>query len=550
MSQRPERARFADKPAERPAGSLDMILIGRLLLAAVLLIVSIFIDLKVVKIILLVLSAVAAGYDLGLKAFDSILEGDYFATPVLLLFITFVSFLIGYGIEAAAMLILYQVGLLLIAYVQKRTRASALELLNGGDQEFNERAGELYTQEDALKLDMEAHAYRSANFVLKIGLVIALLSVFLLPLLGDYSYRVSIHRGLMIALTAIPASVVAAMPYTALVGLCFGAKQGVLFRNAKAMERTAETNVAVFDKAGVFSSGDPELRSFQSEMLDERTFMSFVAHAVYYSEQAFAKAIPPLAEQDYRLDVISDFVDVPGCGVELKIGGSPVVLATKAYLTARGIQLPETEDDSDRYYLTVAGRYIGSLNITSPSSGDSAELVNGLRDIGFRQTILLTEDGAGESRRLAEELGMDDVYGECDTERKLQHIDELSQSDRNQVMFLYANGVEAHSAADVDVRFNRKAKYADLAVPMENVSALPFSILISRRMTQVAKENAIFVFAVKALMIFLSLIGYNSIWFVMFMDIAAVLATLLNAIRVTRDPLIDLNRMAEEDIQK
>ena len=550
MSQRPERARFADKPAERPAGSLDMILIGRLLLAAVLLIVSIFIDLKVVKIILLVLSAVAAGYDLGLKAFDSILEGDYFATPVLLLFITFVSFLIGYGIEAAAMLILYQVGLLLIAYVQKRTRASALELLNGGDQEFNERAGELYTQEDALKLDMEAHAYRSANFVLKIGLVIALLSVFLLPLLGDYSYRVSIHRGLMIALTAIPASVVAAMPYTALVGLCFGAKQGVLFRNAKAMERTAETNVAVFDKAGVFSSGDPELRSFQSEMLDERTFMSFVAHAVYYSEQAFAKAIPPLAEQDYRLDVISDFVDVPGCGVELKIGGSPVVLATKAYLTARGIQLPETEDDSDRYYLTVAGRYIGSLNITSPSSGDSAELVNGLRDIGFRQTILLTEDGAGESRRLAEELGMDDVYGECDTERKLQHIDELSQSDRNQVMFLYANGVEAHSAADVDVRFNRKAKYADLAVPMENVSALPFSILISRRMTQVAKENAIFVFAVKALMIFLSLIGYNSIWFVMFMDIAAVLATLLNAIRVTRDPLIDLNRMAEEDVQK
>lgn len=549
MSQRPERARFAEKPAAKPAGALDMILIGRLALAAALLIASIFIDNKIVKIIMLVLSALSSGYDLGIKAFDSILDGDYFAAPVLVLFVAFVSFLIGFGAEGAAMLLLYQIGLIVIAYAQKLTRGSALSLLKGQDEELNERAGELYQEDGALRLDMEPAALRSVNFVLKIGLILALLYVFLLPLLGDYSYRVSIHRGLMIALTAIPVSVVAAMPYTALVGLCFGVKQGVLFRNARAMERSAEANVAVFDKAGVFSSGEPELQSVDAGVLDERTFMSFVAHAVYYSEQAFAKAIPQLNEQDYKLDVISDFVDVPGCGVELKIGGSPVVLATKAYLTARGIQLPETEDAGETYYLTVAGRYIGSLNISTQVNENASELLEGVREAGFRETILLTEDGAGESRRLAEELGVDDVYAECDTERKLRHIEELNQSSRNHVMFLYANGVETHTAADVDVRLNRKAKYADLMIPAENTSTLPVAIQISRRMTQVAKENAVFVFLVKALMIFLSMIGYCSIWFVMFMDIAAVLATLLNAIRVTKDPLIDLRRMAEEDEQ-
>lgn len=549
MSQRPERARFAEKPAEKPAGSLDMILIGRLVLAAALLIASIFVGNKIVKIVMLVVSALASGYDLGIKAFDSILDGDYFASPVLVLFVAFVSFLIGFGAEGAAMLLLYQLGLIVIAYAQKLTRGSAMSLLKGQDEELNEKAGELYKEDDALKMDMEPAALRSANFVLKIGLILALLYVFLLPLLGDYSYRVSIHRGLMIALTAIPASVVVAMPYTALVGLCFGAKQGVLFRNGKAMERTAEANVAVFDKAGVFSSGDPELLSVNAGMLDERTFMSFVAHAVYYSEQAFAKAIPQLGEQDYKLDVISDFVDVPGCGVELKIGGSPVVLATRAYLTARGIQLPETEDAGETYYLTVAGRYIGSLNISSQVNENASELLEAVREAGFRETILLTEDGAGESRRLAEELGVDDVYAECDTERKLRHLEELNQSSRNHVMFLYANGVETHTAADVDVRLNRKAKYADLMIPAENSTALPVAIQVSRRMSQVAKENAIFVFIVKALMVFLSMIGYCSIWFVMFMDIAAVLATLLNAIRVTKDPLIDLRRMAAEDEQ-
>ena len=127
----------------------------------------------------------------------------------------------------------------------------------------------------------------------------------------------------MILMTAIPASVVVAMPYTALVGLCFSARHGVLYRDAKTMERTADANVAVFDKAGIFSSGEPELKTVHSDLLDQNTFMSFVAHAVYYSEQPFAKAIPALEEQYYKLEVISDFVDVPGCGVELKIGGSP-----------------------------------------------------------------------------------------------------------------------------------------------------------------------------------------------------------------------------------
>ena len=547
MSQRPERARFAEKPANKADGAPDMILLGRLVLAAALLIAALFIHSTVVKIILLVLSAIASGYDLGLKAFDNILDGEYFATPIIVLFVAFVSFLIGFGAEGAAMLLLYQIGLLLIAFVQKRTRAAALELLKGADEEISERARELYKEDAALRLEMAPAAEKSANFVLKIGMIVALLYIFLLPLLGDYSYRISIHRGLMIALTAIPASVVAAMPFTALVGLCFGARNGVLFRNARAMEHTADANVAVFDKAGVFSSGEPELESFRSDVLDERTFLSFAAHAVYYSEQAFAKAIPPLNEQDYRLEVISDFVDVPGCGVELKIGGSPVVLATKAYLTARGIQLPETEEDGDKYYLTVAGRYIGSLSITTQANENAAELLDGIREAGFRETILLTEDGEGESRRLAEELGMDEVYGECDTERKLRHIEELNQSDRNHVMFLYVNGVETHTAADVDVRLNGKAKYADVAVPAEKSAALPFAIQICRRMCQVAKENAIFVFGVKGLLIFLSMIGICSIWFVMFMDIVAVLATLLNAIRVTKDPLIDLRRANEQD---
>ena len=545
MSPTNERPRFAVKNKNAAAGSPDMILIGRLVLAAVLLILGAFvIKNQIVRIILLALSAIASAFDLGLKAFDSVLEKDYFATPILVLFIAFVSFLIGYPTEGAAMLLLYQLSLFVVDYARKRTRSAALEMLKGDDSEILEQAEELFAPEDAGKLQMENEAFRGADLLLKIAMVFALLYIFLLPRLGDYTYSVAIHRALMILMTAIPASVVVAMPYTALVGLCYGARNGVLFRSGKVMEKAADTNVVIFDKAGIFSSGAPELQSVRSDVLDRKTFMSFVAHAVYYSEQPFAKAVPALSEQDYKLEVISDFVDVPGCGVELKIGGSPVILATLDYLTARGVAVPETEEDGEVYYLTVSGRYVGYLVFATQTNDIGGELLDGVREIGVREAVLLTEDGAGESQRFADKLGFDEVYGECDTERKLQHIEDLNQGSRNHVMFLYANGLELHSAADVDVRLSQKTKFADVVIPPENANALPFAVQTARRMCQVAKENAIFVFAVKALMIFLSMLGLSSIWFVLFMDVVAVLATLLNAIRVTKNPLIDTSRFA------
>ena len=546
MSQRNDGARYAVKAPEK-TGAPDLILIARLVFAAVCLVLGAFVfKNNVVRIILFILSALASAYDLGLKAFDSVLDKDYFATPILLLFVAFVAFLIGYPTEAAAMLLLYQLSLFALAYAQKRTRGSAMQLLNGGDDELTDRAGELYSNEEASKLSMEPEVRRSADLMLKIAMALSLLYVFLLPRLGDYSYKVAVHRALMIMMTAIPASVVTAMPFTALVGLCYSARNGVLFRDGKAMERTADTNVVVFDKEGIFSAGAPELKAVKSDMLDQNTFMNFVAHAVYYSEQPFAQAIPTLEEQDYHLDVISDFVDVPGCGVELKIGGSPVQLATADYLAARGVQVTEAEESGEVFYLIVSGRYVGYLCIATQTNESGNDLLEGIREVGVRETILLTEDGAGESQRLGELLGFDEVFGECDLERKLKHIEDLNQGTRNHVMFLHTNGLEAHSAADVDVRLNRNSKVADVMVPPEYTKALPTGIQISRRMVQVAKENAIFVFGVKALMILLSMIGMNSIWFVLFMDVAAVLATLLNSIRVTKEPLVNLNRYSDK----
>ena len=263
------------------------------------------------------------------------------------------------------------------------------------------------------------------------------------------------------------------------------------------------------------------------------------AHASYYSEQPFAKAIKSYADPEYQLDVISDFEDIPG-GVKLMIGPSSIILAKAESFRELGIVIPEDPSDKGQvYYMTLAGRYIGKILLSDEVDPNSDGIVGDLKSMGVKRTVLLSEGTTEEAQRLGNLIGVTETYSECDTERKLKLIDDLKQGPRNQVLFLYANGVETHTAADLDLRISHKSKYADAVIQPGSQENLPFTVLISRRMKDVAVKNAVFVMVMKAIMIFLSILGYSQIWFVLFIDSAAMLATILNAIRVTQDSVLN-----------
>ena len=527
------------KKSSREPGKLDKVLIIRLIIAAVLLGIAVIVQMPTfVRYILLVLSFVIAGYDLALDAVNSVEEGNYFASSLIVLAAAIIAFCIAFPVEAAALVLVYQLGLIVVSYIDTRSRKAALELLSDRDEEIVTRAHERISTEEGYKLKLSGTVEKSASLVLRIAMAFALIFAILLLFLGDYSLRTSLHRALMILIVCTPFSVIAAMPLTAIYGICFSARQGVLFNKAATMEDTAQVSTVVFDKAGIFSQDKPRVLSVQSNILDNRTFMNFAAHAVYYSEQPFAQAISSSYGTEYKLDVISDFQEIPGNGVELQIAGNQVILATPSVFALRGIRIPQEQtSEGQAYYMTVADRYVGRILISDSVNAEARDLPESMVESGIRQCILLTEEGSEESQRLGDQLGFHEVYSECDTEKKLHVLSDLS-GEQNKLAYIYANGFEAHSAADVDIRVSKKSKFADALVYPDQIANLPTSVRICRRMCDVAKENAIFAFAVKAILIFLSMIGYSNLWFVMFVDMAAAVATQLHASRVTQESLI------------
>lgn len=536
------------EPARRAAhdskaSSYDSVLIIRLIVASVVFAVSLIVGAlpDLVRLLLLIASAGIAGYDIVLAALAEIAEREFFSTPLIVTLVAVISYAIGYAEEGAALVILYQIGLILIAYTEERTRKSALELLEYQDDTIKVRMTELILRDDAGAMNIESVMGGSAGVILKYAVIVSVVYAVALPIITNYSVRTAIHRAITIILIATPMSVIVSMPLAGIIGMCFSARNGVFFGSAAQMETVGDTDIAVFDSAGVCCEECPQLISLSSAIIDDDTFLTFAAHALYYSDQPIARAIAAVYTKEHRLELISNFVDIPGYGVEVDIGNAHIVLATRELFVGRGVKLPSTKESSAQtFFMTVADRYIGSLQISSQLNVDAYELASGLKEAGVNRCVLLAEDGNSESRRIAEEMDFSEFYAECDLEKKLRVVQELKTSAKGSVMFVYAEGVEAHSAADTDVRISRRGKYADVLVTPEYMANLPFSVQICKRVREIAIENAIFAFVVKMLLVFLSIIGFCNVWFAMFIDTAAAIATILNTIRVTQESLISV----------
>lgn len=540
MAKKDSKKRSAEN---KQAVNFNSVLIFRLVAASILFAASLlFTKLPdFVNVVILAVAAAAAGYDIALEAVDYALDRDFFAAPVVIVFVTLVSFIIGFPAEGAALPILYQIGMFLISYAEDRSRKSAVELLQYHDEATVNKVVELICKDGAGDMHMEQSMRYSAGSVLKLAMVFGFVYAIALPLITNYSFRVSIHRALMIILIASPMSVVVSMPITGIIAMCFSAKHGVIFNNAACMELVSEAGTAVFDNAGIISEDKSRLTAVHPQKLDSITFLSFAAHALYFSELPLAKAVAAAYTKDYQLELVENFEDISGYGVEADVGGLHVVIANRELYSGRGVNINDSDDDiGQTFFMTIAGRYVGKLVINSELNNEATELVIGMREAGIPRNVLLTEDGNFVSRRVAEEMDFREVYGECDTEKKLRLVEDLKTSAKKPVLFIYSKGTEAHSAADIDIRVSRRGKYADVIVFPEYLANLPFAVQICRRMREICSFNALFAFIVKAFLIFLSIIGYCNIWFAIFIDMVAAIATILNSIRVTSDSLINI----------
>ncbi|MDY5587533.1 MAG: HAD family hydrolase [Oscillospiraceae bacterium] len=527
----------------------EIVTLLRVALSAALLIAAYSVNAaSLVSMLMLIAAALICGFDIVLAAVDKIIKKrDYLNDQLLVCLCAIACFCIGCYTETIVMLVVYQLGRTCLNFVIRKTKLGFYGAVSPEDREGSLRLRSILNSPGSLKNSVFDKYMPYLELFSKAAFIVGILFAAAVPLITDMTYVMSIRRGSMLIIAAVPISALAALPMYSLAGLSRAAEYGVYIKNTASLENTGDLASVIYDKADVFTDGTPKLVSVNSPILDNESFLQLAAYTAYSSEQRFAAPIVSAYSGDIITSYISDFKDIPGCGMEISLHGRSVLLGTGELFDAKGISIPDTERKSGYIlYLAIGGRYAGSLTLKEKLNPYAESVISDFAALGGIKSVLLTEDGRDVSERLAKALNVDELHYECGFTEKADIIqkckDQLAPDEK--LMYISAENLEYHTAADIDAKVGTEFENADMLMSNVGIFGLPVAYTASHMVKRLSSENLVFTAVIKFVLVVLALTGSATLWFIVLLDFAASVFGVLNVVRM---PSADTLREDSED---
>lgn len=491
---------------------------------------------SLVSMLMLIAAALICGFDIVLAAVDKIIKKrDYLNDQLLVCLCAIACFCIGCYTETIVMLVVYQLGRTCLNFVIRKTKLGFYGTVSPEDREGSLRLRSILNSPGSLKNSVFDKYMPYLELFSKAAFIVGILFAAAVPLITDMTYVMSIRRGSMLIIAAVPISALAALPMYSLAGLSRAAEYGVYIKNTASLENTGDLASVIYDKADVFTDGTPKLVSVNSPILDNESFLQLAAYTAYSSEQRFAAPIVSAYSGDIITSYISDFKDIPGCGMEISLHGRSVLLGTGELFDAKGISIPDTERKSGYIlYLAIGGRYAGSLTLKEKLNPYAESVISDFAALGGIKSVLLTEDGRDVSERLAKALNVDELHYECGFTEKADIIqkckDQLAPDEK--LMYISAENLEYHTAADIDAKVGTEFENADMLMSNVGIFGLPVAYTASHMVKRLSSENLVFTAVIKFVLVVLALTGSATLWFIVLLDFAASVFGVLNVVRM------------------
>ncbi|HNB26932.1 MAG TPA: heavy metal translocating P-type ATPase, partial [Alphaproteobacteria bacterium] len=337
--------------------------------------------------------------------------------------------------------------------------------------------------------------------------------------LAGHGWEAAILHAVAVLVIACPCALGLATPTAIMVGTGVGARNGILIRDAVALETAGATTIMAFDKTGTLTIGRPTLTDIvpvPGLAPDEALALAAalqqganhpLAHAVV--EAAGTLAVP----------AAGDLVTLPGRGIGGKVGGRDLVLGNARLMRERGIDLAALGDAAARLlaqgnslsYLAAGDRVLALLAFGDAPKPGVKQALAALRGLGIK-SLMLTGDNAAAARHLAQEIGLDDVRAELLPQDKVQAVADLRAA--GQVVAMVGDGINdapALAAADLGLAM---ATGTDVAIETAGIALMrgdpllaPAAIALARATKRKIVQNLVWAFLFNVLGIPLAAFG-------------------------------------------
>ena len=300
-------------------------------------------------------------------------------------------------------------------------------------------------------------ADRAAFWLVLVALIGGTLTL-IVWLLAGRSFSQAILFAITVVVITCPDALGLATPTAIMVGTGLGAKRGILFKNAAAIEAAARVQVVVMDKTGTLTKGEPEVTELYAEPLSELEVLALATAVERDSEHPLAEAIVRRAEQAGAVQLAAtDFENVPGHGALATVDGHRVAVGNAKLMARENIGLDGLAGKRDEMaaegrtvvVVAVDGRASAVIGISDAPRPTAKAAVDALLRQGV-DVVMLTGDNRVTAERIARELGIREVMAEVLPADKASKIAELQRAGK--MVAMVGDGVnDAPALAQADL---------------------------------------------------------------------------------------------------
>ncbi len=324
----------------------------------------------------------------------------------------------------------------------------------------------------------------------------------------------AIINAVAVLIIACPCALGLATPMSIMVGVGRGAQEGILVKNAEALERLEKVTTLIVDKTGTLTEGKPKLMDvLPADGVDSNEFLRLAASLEQNSEHPLATAIVQGAKaQGIVFEPVKDFQSVTAGGVLGVVANRTVMIGKPDFLRDQKITGLEPfeasavklqEEGKTAMFVSIDGKPAGILTVADPIKSTTAEAISELHGLGL-EIVMLTGDNRRTAAAVASQLGLDAVEAEIEPAGKVAHVKMLRVDGKHVAMAGDGiNDAPALSEAEVGIAMGTGAdvamQSAGITLVKGDLRGITKAIRLSRATMRNIRQNLFFAFLYNAL---------------------------------------------------
>lgn len=326
---------------------------------------------------------------------------------------------------------------------------------------------------------------------------------------GENALIYALVNAVAVLIVACPCALGLATPMSLTVGIAKGAKNGILIKNAEALEQMHKVNVLITDKTGTLTEGKPKLDEvIPNQNIDKSLVLKLAASLNQNSEHPLSNAVlNKFQKENQAFEKVENFENISGKGVKGLIDGETVILGNTSLLKQFNIEIPnslkqkitENEDQAKTIsFLAKGNQFLGILSFSDNIKESSKKAIQFLQQNGV-EVIMMTGDNEHTAQAVAKELGIEKYFANCLPQDKLEKIKELQKEGK--IVAMTGDGInDAPALAQSNVGI-AMGTGTDVAIESAQITLLKGDILgvakakiLSEKLLKNIKENLFFAF--------------------------------------------------------